>query len=101
MTLTQLRSYQLPSDEAERQQWLTWWADVRAMRERHGFRVVAATFNPDTGEFIWIVEHPDFVAAEQTMLASTDRADVFAQSHPPITILRTEFVDRIYPIVSN
>ena len=72
------------------------------MRERHGFRVVSATFNADSGEFIWFVEHPDdFAMAEQTMLASADRAAVFAHPHPAITILRTEFVVRVYPPESN
>lgn len=99
MTTTQLRTYQLPADPAERDQWLAWWHEVRAMRERHGFNVVVATLDADTGEFNWLVEYDgdrdDFVAAEQVMVASADRAEVFARPRPSITIIRTVMVDRV------
>ena len=97
MTTTQLRTYQLPADPAERDEWLAWFQEVRAMRERHGFNVVVATLDADTGEFNWLVEYDgdDFAAAEQVMVASADRAEVFARPRPTITIIRTVMVERV------
>ena len=46
MPTTQLRRYQLPTHRSEQEQWLTWWTEVRAMRERHGFHVVSAVLHP-------------------------------------------------------
>ena len=96
MTTTQLRVYQLSSDRDAQELWLQWWSDVRALRERHGFRVVAAVLDPDSGAFTWLVEHDgDFAAAEQEMMISSERATLFARDRPAITIVTTAFVRRV------
>jgi hypothetical protein len=96
MTTTQLRSYQLSADRDEQDRWLAWWDNVRVLRERHGFRVVCAVIDPDSGVFTWIVEHDgDFIAAEQAMMASPERAAIFAVSRPANSIIQTAVVHRV------
>jgi hypothetical protein len=96
MTTTQLRVYQLPPDEAEQEEWLAWWQEARALRERHGFRVVFAVLDPESGRFTWMVEHDgDFRAVEEAMVASPERAELFARERPRNQILETPFVRRI------
>ena len=93
---TQLRVYRLPPDAVAQAEWLAWWDDVRAMRERFGFRVITAVLDPEAAEFAWIVEHDgDFAAVEQQMMASAERAEIFARPRPEMTILRTHFVRRV------
>jgi hypothetical protein len=96
VTTVQLRTYRLPTDVSEQDAWLDWWVDVRAMRERHGFRIVSAVLDRATGELNWLVEHDaDFVAAEQAMAGSAERDELFARPHPHIEIIRTDFVDSV------
>ena len=97
MTTSQLRTYQLPADPSEREQWLAWFQEVRALRERHGFKVVVAALDSQTGELNWLLEYDgdDFAAAEQAMIESADRAELFARPRPAITIIRTAMVDRV------
>ena len=93
---TQLRVYRLPPDADAQAEWLAWWADVRVMREHFGFRVVAAVVDDGAAEFAWIVEHDgDFTAAEQQMMASDERAEIFARARPETEIIRTHFVRRV------
>ena len=96
MTTTQLRIYQLSADHDEHDRWLAWWDNVRVLRERHGFRVVTAVIDTDSGVFTWIVEHDrDFIAAEQALMASPERAAIFALSRPASSIIQTAFVRRV------
>jgi hypothetical protein len=96
MTTTQLRVYQLPTDGAEQQRWLEWWDGARAIREQHGFEIVFAVLDEETGVFTWMVEHDgDFAAAEQAMIASPERTAHFAKDRPANHILQTPFVRRI------
>jgi antibiotic biosynthesis monooxygenase (ABM) superfamily enzyme len=96
MTTTQLRVYQLSADHDEQQRWLAWWEKVRVLREGHGFRVVAAVIDSDSGVFTWIVEHDgDFIAAEQAMMASPERAAIFALNRPATSIIQTAVVRRV------
>ena len=96
MTTTQIRVYQLSSDRDEQELWLQWWSDVRALRERHGFRIVAAVLDPENGTFTWLVEHDgDFAAAEQEMMTSRERATLFARDRPATTIITTALVRRV------
>ena len=93
---TQLRVYRLPMEADAQAEWLTWWADVRTMREHFGFRVVAAVLDDEAAEFAWIVEHDgDFDAAEQQMMASAERAEIFARPRPEMTTIRTQVVRRV------
>ena len=96
MSGTQLRVYQLPLSSDEQQRWVEWWAGARAVREQFGFRIVCALLNAETGVFTWVVEHDgDFAAAEKELLASPERAEVFARDRPKIEYLDTPMVSRI------
>jgi hypothetical protein len=88
--------YQLSPDREDQDRWLTWWSQARALRERHGFRIASAVLNPDNGVFVWLVEHDgDFAGAEQAMVSSAERAEIFALDRPAYTIIETPFVRRV------
>jgi len=96
MTTTQLRVYQLSGDHDEQRRWLAWWENVRVLRDAHGFWVITAVIDAESGVFTWIVEHDgDFIAAEQAMMASPERAAIFALSRPASSIIQTAVVRRV------
>jgi len=52
----QLRTYKIRPGELHR--WVSEWrAQIRPLRERHGFKVVAAGVDETNGEFVWLIAH--------------------------------------------
>lgn len=50
-----------------------WTAGVVPLRERFGFSIISAWTIPERNEFVWIVEHDDFAAADLAYYESGDR----------------------------
>jgi len=92
----QQRIYQLPAERDGQDAWVAWWRGLAGPREAYGFTIVSAVLDRETGVFTWYVRHDgDFAAAEQAYLASSERAEVFAQPKPAISTVRVALVDEI------
>jgi hypothetical protein len=69
----QLRRYQVKPGQMEA--FVAAWRDgVVPLREAHGFTVVGAWVLESSYEFVWIVGHDDFVAADTAYYGSPERA---------------------------
>jgi hypothetical protein len=72
----QLRTYRVR--EGDMAEFVALWRDhVVPARRAHGFEVVGAWNDAETGEFTWIVGHPSpegFAAADAAYYASAERA---------------------------
>jgi hypothetical protein len=72
---SQLRIYKVRSGAME--DFVALWRDhIVPAREAHGFTVEGVWNNDDEGDFVWIVHHDDFEAADERYYASPERAAV-------------------------
>lgn len=69
---TQLRRYRIRAGKLD--QFVSEWkAGVVPLRRRFGFSIRSAWTIPDRREFVWIVEHADFAAADLAYYESEER----------------------------
>lgn len=72
---SQLRIYKVKSGSMA--DFVALWRDhIVPAREAHGFKVEGAWNNDDEGDFVWVVQHDDFEAAEDRYYASDERASI-------------------------
>jgi hypothetical protein len=93
---TQQRTYQLPLDAAQQDEWIAWWRNLASPRSAYGFTIGTAVVDRDTGVFTWYVSHDgDFEAAEKAYYGSPERDAAFALPRPDITIVSVRMVERV------
>ena len=69
----QLRIYDI-QDGALEEFVALWRGQVAPLRQRFGFEIVGAWAVEDTNQFVWIVGHDDFSAADKAYYDSPERA---------------------------
>jgi hypothetical protein len=97
----QLRRYQVKPGAMD--DFVKWWPRLLPAREQYGFKVLFAFVDESTNQFVWAVSHEAdsdaFDAAEQTYLASPERAAVFANEPSRIDetfITRVDVVHQVW-----
>jgi hypothetical protein len=82
-------------DHADQDRWIEWWHGISAPRAQHGFTILFAYLDRESGEFTWAVRHEadDFDAAEAAYMASPERVAVLDRERPGIAAERVATVE--------
>jgi hypothetical protein len=102
MSTVQLRRYQVKPGEME--DFVKWWPGLLPARKQYGFEVLFAFVDESTNQFVWAVSHEgnseEFDVAEQSYLASPERAAVFAGVPSRIDetfITKVDVIHQVWP----
>ena len=94
MTTIQLRRYDLIPELVD--EFLAWFPQVVAARQKHGFTILFALLDRPGNEYTWAVSHEgNFDEVERVYMASPERAAAF-EGRPKYT--REMYISRVEQI---
>lgn len=98
MKTVQLRRYELVDGMMD--PFVAWWPTIIGVRAGFGFTVEFGIADRSTNQFTWAVsfdgDEAAFKAAEETYLASPERAAAFANQPKYVETLHVTLADQVY-----
>ncbi len=88
----ELKRYKIRAGEHEA--FLNVWRAIAKLRKKHGYGILFALFDRESGWFTWAVDHTDFEAANERYYADPDRValDIVVNYVEEHEIKRVEFM---------